>query len=190
VIKRFTFSGEPLRPSESAERATLGRNLAEFDAEPRAPFEYVLIEWFEEGLLTGPLSNQTVVLARGEVKRGADWLDAHRGDDRPKLKHMTVARRADGLTPEEFAHRWSAHAGTASGTPIPEAARGSAYIQNHPMLNDSGWPYDAINEVYLDDATALRSRIEWFAANDVANRDRDLFATTEYLVLEEIEVGR
>jgi hypothetical protein len=184
VIKKFTFSAEPLRPSESAVRATLARNLPEFEAEPRAPFGFVLIEWHEEGLLS---ASQSVVFAREEIKRGADWLDAHREDGRPKLKHMTLARRASELTAEQFAQRWSSHAGTSGGTPIPDDARGSAYIQNHPM---SGHPlYDAINEVYLEDAAALRSRIEWFTANDVANRDRDLFATTEYLVLEEIEVG-
>jgi hypothetical protein len=187
VIKRFTFSAEPLRPSESAVRATLARNLPEFEAEPRARFDFVLIEWLEEGLPVGLLSNQTVVIAREEIKRGAEWLEAHREDGRPKLKHMTIAKRAEGLTAEEFSRRWSTHAGTASGTPIPEEARGSAYIQNHAM---SQHPlYDAINEVYLQDAAALRSRIEWFDANDVASRDRDLFATTEYLVLEEIEVG-
>jgi hypothetical protein len=186
VIKRITFGDGFLPACAEAVRATLARTLVEYDAEPRAPYEYVLTEWLEGPV--GERSGAAIVLAREEIKRGSDWLDAHRQDGRPKLKHMTIATRASGLTGEQFAQRWSTHAGTSGGTPIPDEARGSAYIQNHPLLDRGEWPYDAINEVYLEDAAALRSRIEWFAANDVANRDRDLFGTTQYLILEEIEV--
>jgi hypothetical protein len=187
-IKRITFASEPLTPSPQSVRATLAHSLG-IEAEPRAPFEYVLIEWFESPVSAN--ASDRSLLVREEVKRGADWLEAHRGDRRPKLKHMTVATRAAGLTAEEFSQRWNAHGGTAGGgNAIPDAAKGSAYIQNHPLLSVGvQWPYDAINEVYLADESALRSRIEWFAANEVASRDRDLFGATQYLVLEETEVA-
>jgi hypothetical protein len=114
-----------------------------------------------------------VVLTADEVvQRGADWLERHRSGGGAALKHMAVARRADGLSPEEFSQRWREHAGrtaTAAGAAveIPAAVRGRAYVQNHPRPSSDGKDaaFDAVNEVYLADLAALRARIAWFADN-------------------------
>jgi hypothetical protein len=111
-----------------------------------------------------------VVVADETVLRGADWLERRWRDGGEKLKHMAIALRASDLTLAEFSARWRGHAGQAGRgaqvTVIPDGARGRAYVQNHPSPRPVGeWAYDALNEVYFDDAQGLRARIEWFRAN-------------------------
>ncbi|MGW1029452.1 hypothetical protein ACWD4J_38210 [Streptomyces sp. NPDC002577] len=113
-----------------------------------------------------------VLVAEESVLRGADWLEQRWGDGGGKFKHMAIALRAAGLTPAEFSERWRSHAGrlrrpgAAEATVIPDDARGRAYVQNHPCPRTAGeWAYDALNEVYFDDVTGLRTRIEWFREN-------------------------
>lgn len=140
----------------------------------------------DEDRITGVVAH---VVAREHVLRGGDWLE-HRwraGGDR--LKHMAVAVRAPDLTPEEFAARWKAHAGTvgrpgAVALEIPDAARGKAYVQNHPVRSAEP-AYDAVNEVYFDDVTGLRTRIEWFRSN-VPGAPGDLFERAWFLAAREV----
>jgi hypothetical protein len=134
-----------------------------------------------------------LIVAEEHVLRGADWLRAHRDDGPPAYLHLALARRAEGLTPAEFARRWREHAGTVGGhgtapaTPIPADVRGQAYVQNHPCPRPDGeWPYDAVNEVYLADEEALRARASWFAATLPRTSGDALFARSSFLTLREI----
>ncbi|MDX6745128.1 hypothetical protein [Actinocorallia sp. A-T 12471] len=132
--------------------------------------------------LTDPAS--PVLLATEAVMRGADWLAARWHDPSPRLKHLALATRAAGLTPEEFSARWRAHAGSVrrpgepGPTPIPDEARGFAYVQSHPL---PGLPraYDALTEVYFTTRESLAARVAWFAAAPAA--DPALFATSHLL---------
>jgi hypothetical protein len=127
-----------------------------------------------------------VVVASEVVLRGADWLADRWRVGGEKLKHMALARRADGLTPAEFAQRWRNHAGRAGGAVIPDAARGLAYVQNHPCPRADGeWAYDAVNEVYFDDEAALRHRIAWMAANLDPGGD-DLIRRSWFVAVREV----
>ncbi|MGH8880431.1 MAG: hypothetical protein ACRD0P_24270, partial [Stackebrandtia sp.] len=107
----------------------------------------------------------TEIVAREHVMRGDDWLENRWFEGGERLKHMAVAVRAPELTAAEFAKRWKSHAGTVgpsgSAVRIPDAARGRAYVQNHP-LTSATTVYDAVNEVYFDDVIGLRTRIDWF----------------------------
>lgn len=182
MIKRFSFTGGEKRWAAAAdapghvrpERTAVCVVLPEFGP---ARHEGVGITWFrDEAHLrrftewAGP--EESVVLAEEVVLRGADWLE-RRWDAGEKLKHMALAVRADGLSPAEFSERWRGHAGTVQGrerrTVIPGEARGLAYVQNHPLTGARA--YDAINEVYFDDAAGLRTRIEWFGKNLGAEGD-------------------
>ncbi|MGI8329406.1 EthD domain-containing protein [Actinomadura scrupuli] len=172
------------------------------------------IEWFtgadhlrrfEEWLATpagGPLLQQAgtvvdrnagpVVVAEESVMRGAEWLERRWRDGGERLKHMAIALRAEGLTPAEFSERWRNHAGqvrrpgAAGATVIPDDARGHAYVQNHPCPRTSGeWAYDAVNEVYFDDAESLRTRIEWFRENLAAGSQEDLVRRSWFIAVRE-----
>lgn len=190
MIKRFRLSAEPIEPAANAARVALGKRLHGVAVTPSAPYEFVLIEWFRDGDDLGP-AQADEVLAEEEVMRGDEWIAQRWLDGGPRLKHITLAQRAVGLTPTEFAAKWRSHAGTASGSPIPAEARGSAYVQNHPVLDAfHQWRYDAINEVYVEDEAALHARIDWFAENDVANSDRGLFGATWFMVVEETVLQR
>jgi hypothetical protein len=185
-------------PAGRPVRVTLGIGIPN-TATGESPHDLVVIEWFETdagraqfdrwaasvedgsplgAVMIGP--DPAVVVAEEVVLRGAPWLDERWRRGGQELKHMAVARRAEGLEPEEFLRRWRSEAGrvpTANGTPasIPVEVRGRAYVQNHPRPRRSGeWPYDAINEVYLDSPDALERRIEWFRATLPA-ADRLLF---------------
>jgi hypothetical protein len=126
------------------------------------------------------------------VLRGADWLERRWRDGGEKLKHMAIALRADGLTPAEFSRRWRGRAGqirrpgTAEATAIPDHARGLAYVQNHPRPRTAGeWAYDALNEVYFDDAPSLRARIEWFRENLAGGTEEDLVRRSWFIAVRE-----
>jgi hypothetical protein len=131
-----------------------------------------------------------VVVAEEVVLRGADWLEERWLEGGPRLKHMAVALRSADLTSEEFSQRWRSHAGrvggsTAPATVIPDAARGLAYVQDHPRPRPSGeWAYDALNEVWFDDLDGLRARLDWFGANPPVLPD-DLFRASWFLAARE-----
>ena len=143
------------------------------------------------GALADPAASP-VVIADEAVMRGAGWLEQRWRDGGEKFKHMATAMRATGLTPEEFSLRWRGHAGTvrragaARAAVIPDGARGRAYVQNHPRLRPVGeWAYDAVNEVYFDDAESLRTRIEWFRANVLAPAGDGLFGQSWFIAARE-----
>jgi hypothetical protein len=133
-----------------------------------------------------------VVVAEEAVMRGADWLDRRWAGGAVKLKHMALARRAEGLSPNEFSERWRNRAGTIGGAgsarviAIPDEAKGCAYVQNHPVPNSAAeWIYDAVNEVYFDDLDAMRSRIDFFRKNDVRRAEADLVSEATFVAVTE-----
>lgn len=179
--KRITF-GRPPGPAPVEPLRTAV-------CEPLDGGETVTFEWFGDdvrfpaGSFPADGAGAGDTIAAEAVLRGADWLEARWRDGTPRYKHLAVAIRAAGLTREEFARRWRAHAGTAGGTPIPDAARGQAYAQNHVL---SG-PVDAVNEVWFDDPAALRARAAWF---DGRPFDRDLFSSSRLICVREFLVTK
>jgi hypothetical protein len=131
-----------------------------------------------------------VLLADELVLRGAPWLDERWRRGGRTVKHMALARRADGLTQAEFSERWKGRAGTISTAAgpvvaIPERARGLAYVQNHPRADSGVNPYDALNEVYFDDIDSLQSRIEWFDQNLRGEAETDLVSQSWFVAVSE-----
>jgi hypothetical protein len=180
VIARITL-GVPTPAAAVPVRAVRCEVLGELTPEPLA--EVVTVEWFDEPVDGGD------VVATQHVVRGADWLEERWRTGGDRFKHMAFARRAEGLTPAEFARRWRSHAGSAGGVPIPEAARGRAYAQNHPLARTVGeWPYDAVNEVWFDELDGLRRRVAWFAENHDPGGD-ELFGPSVFLAVRETVVG-
>lgn len=171
---------EGVRPSRIAVCTVLP------DVTPDPAYDGIGLEWFDDAahvarfetwlgspegkrvddVLAEAVDPETspVLLAEPHVMRGQDWLDQRWRDGGSKLKHMAIARRADGLTPARFAELWGSRAGKVGTVVIPDEARGLAYVQNRPTP-DGDWAYDAVNEVYFDDVDGLRTRIEWFARN-------------------------
>ena len=131
------------------------------------------------------------IVADELVLRGADWLARRWADPAAKLKHMALARKAHGLSAVEFSERWRNRPGQLGGGPsapvitIPDAARGHAYVQNHPRQHVEPSAYDAINEVYFDDLNALRARIEFFAQHDLLKADSELISQTLFAIVRE-----
>ncbi len=199
MVKRFVFGVAGAPPAAPVDlrpfRTTLCTPL-----DPAAREDGYLVQWFADaGALTryevweaeAPDPAQ-VVLAEEVIQRGGGWLAARWEQvGRRKWKHVALARRAKGLTLAEMSAGWRGHAGraaTTSGTvqPIPEAARGQAYVQNHPLPRDSGeWRHDAITEVWFDDPHAMQARIEWF--RNIA--PGDLFSEARFLGVEEVVLG-
>jgi hypothetical protein len=162
------------------------------------------LERFEQWRATAPVATDNdgvtdpaaarMIVAEEVVLRGEEWLEERWRDGGEKLKHMALARGATTLTPAEFSEMWRGRAGVvkragdATATAIPDAARGLAYVQNHPVARRDGeWAYDAVNEVYFDDLESLAVREDWFAANlDRAGED-DLIGEHWFLsVTEEV----
>ena len=116
-----------------------------------------------------------VVVTSERVARGADWLDRRWQEGGPKLKQLAIATRADGLTLPQFLERWRGRADPADAAPVPAAYRGLASVQNHPLV-DAGrdWAYDAITEVYFDDADSLLARIAYLGREPAVGGDNDL----------------
>jgi hypothetical protein len=138
------------------------------------------------------LGADVAVVVHEAVPRGADWLERHLRDGAGAFKHLALARRADGLTREEFSHRWAAHAGQTrpgggASVVIPASARGDAYVQNHPLppVDGADCAYDAVNEVYFARLADLRERVRWFQENPLAPGGDDLFGPTEFLAVRE-----
>jgi hypothetical protein len=177
---------------------------------PEQPHGGAIFEWFRDAATmarfdhwsktsgrTGPGSfvhdaAGPVLLVDEAVVRGADWLERRWHEGAPKFKHIAIARRAEGLSAAEFSAAWRTHAGsigrpgTAGALRIPDDARGEAYVQNHPLVRDSGeWAYDACNEVYFDDLDGLRRRIEWFERSLVGGVGADLVKENWFLAVRE-----
>jgi hypothetical protein len=169
VIKRIRF--EPLTATVDAPaevrpvRVTACTVLSELT--PGALHDTITIEWFADADHLSrcdswhPYEAESCVVAEELVLRGADWLQRRWRAGGVRLKHMALAKRASGLTPSEFSERWKNRAGMVGATPIPDVAKGQAYVQNHPLTGE--WAYDAVNEVYFDEFDDLRARIDWFA---------------------------
>jgi hypothetical protein len=127
-----------------------------------------------------------VVVASERVARGGDWLDRRWRDGGPKLKQLAIAARADGLTLPQFLEGWRGRAGLVGATPIPDALRGLAYVQNHPLTAEGReWAYDAIDEVYFDDADSLLARIAYFERELTGGADSDLVRANWFLAVSE-----
>jgi hypothetical protein len=170
-----------------------------------APYDAVALHWFADverleryeawraGEVVGE-GTTAVVVADEVILRGAEWLERRWRDGGARLKHMAIAQRASGLTQAQFSERWRNHAGRvgragAAPVVIPDAARGQAYVQNHARPRVSGaWAYDAVNEVYFDDAAALRTRIEWLRENLDPSDDELVRAAWFVAVREEVLV--
>ncbi len=193
---------EPARPI----RLTVSTALRDVVANQR--YDGVALEWFAdeahllrfETWLRTPdgqlperllaeavdLDASPVVVAGERVARGADWLERRWQDAGPKLKQLAIARRADGLTLPEFLDLWRSRAGTIGATPIPEAFRGLAYIQNHPrVMAGRDWAYDAINEVYFDEVNSLLARIAYFERELTDRAESDLVSANWFLAVRE-----
>jgi len=208
VIKRITF--DPATTDRAAEapsdvqpvRAAVCIALRDLtDDVPK--HDTVVLEWFvdadhldgyERWLATTDATALDVptIVADELVLRGADWLDERWRNRGPKLKHMALATRSLDLTAAEFSERWRSHAGgvTRGGTrtPIPDDARGFAYVQNHPRPREGGeWAYDAVNEVYFDDVAGLEQRMAWFRDNVEPGGD-ELFRASWFLAVREAVV--
>lgn len=207
MIKRITFdattteAGAADAPTEVRPvRVAVCTALPDLTA--AAPkHDVVRLEWFTDSLhleryhawlaTTDPGAlDGAVVVADEVVLRGADWLEQRWLDGEPKLKHIALALRSRELTAEEFSDRWKAHAGGITGrggtrVPIPDEARGLAYVQNHPRPREDGeWAYDAVNEVYFDDRAGLERRIAWFDDN-LENNGDELVRESWFLAVRE-----
>ena len=132
------------------------------------------------------LDASPVVVTDERVVRGAGWLERRWADGGPALKQLAIATRAAGLTLPQFLDRWRSRAGKIGATPIPEAYRGRAYLQNHPrIMAGRDWAYDAINEVYFDDAEGLLARIAYFDRELAGQAENDLVGANWFLAVRE-----
>jgi hypothetical protein len=186
-------------------RLTVSVSLAEVAAGQR--HDGVALEWFgdrehlrrfESWLGTPPgravqrlrgevieFDASPVVVTTERVARGAEWLDRRWQEGGPKLKQLTLATRADGLTLPQFLQRWRGRAGTV-GAPIPDAYRGLASVQNHPLADDGrDWAYDAVNEVYFDDVDSLLACIAYFERELTGGGGGDLVRASWFLAVSE-----
>lgn len=166
------------------------------DLEPDPPYATVAMEWFTDAAHVErfaawcgePCAGTHELLAVEHVLRGAGWLAGRWAAGGTRLKHMAVARRADGIGREEFAREWAGHAGTLGGRRIPAAVRGLAYVQNHPLLGTE-WCYDAVNEAWFEDPEGLRARSAWLrsalGAGPGRDREGQLFKEHRFLAVEE-----
>lgn len=197
MIKRIQFfsSRVPLttRAAEAPLRAAICHVIPDAQG-PKAPHAAIGITWFKDlAALRGYEDNDSdgVIIAEEHILRGADWLEQRWRDPKPKYKHMALARRAASLSAVEFSERWRRRpgrigGGTAAATlEIPAAARGHAYIQNHPIAGSTDAMYDAINEVYFDDIASMRARIAFFANHNAVQHDSDLVSEARFVIVEE-----
>jgi hypothetical protein len=164
------------------------------DAMPEPKHDAVGLGWFADrahlarfdAWLSVADEDELVIAAEENVLRGADWLERRWIDGGDKLKHMAIAQRAEGLGRAEFHDLWRRRAGRVGATPIPEDAKGRAYVQNHPLPRmDGDWAYDAVNEVYFDDLDGLRRRIAWFADALGDTTEQDLVKESWFLAARE-----
>jgi hypothetical protein len=142
-------------------------------------------EWDEKLHRVIDRESSPIVIADEYPMRGADWLVERWKDGGPRFKHMAIARRAKGLTLAEFFNLWKSRAGKVGTSPIPDNARGTAYIQNWPLLSGEEWEYDALNEVYFDDVEGLQTRIGYFDEMRPDQREDDLVSEAWFIAAEE-----
>jgi hypothetical protein len=168
-------------------RLAVATALAEIEADPR--WQEIGTAWFADedhvarfDLWAGTLAAGSL-LAEEVVVRGGDWLDRRWREGGPRVKHVAVAGRRAGLSPEEFSGRWRAHAGSVGATPIPESARGQAYVQRHVLDEHGSW--DAVTEVWFDDVDSLRSRVAWMREALASSPPDDLFGERHLLAVRE-----
>jgi hypothetical protein len=127
-----------------------------------------------------------LVVASEHVARGRDWLDRRWQEGGPKLKQLAIATRAGGLTLPQFLERWRGRADPAGAAPVPNARRGLASVQNHPLVADGRtWAYDAIDEVYFDDADSLLARIAHGEREFSGGAENDLVRASWFLAVSE-----
>ena len=132
------------------------------------------------------LDASPVVVASERVVGGADWLERRWHEGGPKLKQLALATRADGLTLPQFLERWRGRTETVGGAPIPDAYRGHACVQNHPLVEAGrDWAYDAINEVYLDDVDSLLGRSAYVERELAGGAGSDLVRANWFLAVSE-----
>jgi hypothetical protein len=132
-----------------------------------------------------------VFIAEEVVARGADWLTQRWVNGTVRLKHMALARRALDLSAAEFSQRWRSKTGTVGRVAIPDAAKGRAYVQNHPLPSEANaGRYDAVNEVYFDDLESVRAHIDFFAKVDMARAEAELVSATTFVAVAERVVHR
>lgn len=212
MIKRFAFASRP--PDQDPARfaadlhhgATVAMGappaarpvrvavcLALTGVLPRQAHDGVVTAWFAQPEALERFDDwgatahgDALVVADEVVGRGGDWLERRWKAGGPAVKHMALARRAEGLGRAEFSQRWRQRAGRVGTEVIPDAVRGLAYVQNHPRPHDGrDWAYDAVNEVYFDGLDGLRARIEWFAANVGDRPEDDLVGQPRFLAVTE-----
>ena len=188
--------------SDAPLRAVACRVLHDVDG-CTAPHDAIVLEWFrdmaalrryEARVPVQPAADGVVIIAEEHVMRGSDWLERRWSATtlEPKYKHMALARRAAGLSAAQFSERWRNRPGRIGGTTtapaleIPAAARGLAYVQNHAVQEGM---YDAINEVYFDDLSTMRSRIAFFANHDVLKADAELVSAACFAIVEEYVIA-
>jgi hypothetical protein len=205
VIKRIWFEatdrGGPWReapgapPGTAPLRVTETTTLPELEADP--PWASMGTAWFADVEHLARFDawcvpgGGTSLDADEVVVRGAEWLDARWADGGPRLKHLALARRRAGLSPTDLSRRWRAHAGSVGTRPIPAIARGSAYVQDHPVSRPDGeWAYDAVTEVWFDDLDSLRARIAWMAEALATAPPDDLFGERWLLAAREEVLAR
>lgn len=181
-------------PAARPERATVAVTVAGIVAEPRHA-QMATVSFRDLAHLhafldaTGVGRRGDVTVTEDHVVRGGDWL-VRRWDRGPVLKHVALARRAEGLSLAEMLERWRTHGGSVQrpGEPsvaIPERVRGLAYVQHHPRVEDGHErPYDAITEVWFDDLDALKERAQWFATGP-GSGPQALFEQSWFLALRE-----
>jgi len=181
-------------PDVSPERATIAEAVEGVVVAPRHQRMMTLsfrdLEHLHAFIDATEVRNRSdVTITEDHVVRGSDWL-VRRWDRGPVLKHVALAKRADGLTLAEMLDAWRNHGGHVQSpgeqaVTIPERVRGLAYVQHHPRVEgDHEWPYDAITEVWFDDLDALRDRADWFAYGPGAAQQK-LFKQSWFLALRE-----
>ena len=106
-------------------------------------------------------ASPVVVTTSASSAAPTGWSAAGRRAPRSSSSwHRHPGRRAD---PPAVPRPVAKPGGKDRRGPIPEAFRGLAYVQNHPRaMAGRDWAYDAVNEVYFDDAESLLARIEYF----------------------------
>ncbi|SEP10424.1 hypothetical protein SAMN05660991_03295 [Trujillonella endophytica] len=178
-------------PGTRPDRITLGLTLTELT--PAAPHAGIGVELFtdaahlaryEAWLGDDDGGGGPVVVAAERVMRGAEWLERRWREGGTRFEHVAVAVRREGLSRAEFAERWRTHAGSVGAVRIPDAARGSAYVQNSP-LPECEPVYDAVTEVWLEDLAALRTRTAWLDRATRENGPGDLFDRNWFLAVRE-----
>lgn len=199
MIKRLWFSparhgDDPpwrrsLRAPEESRPVRVTESITLMELAPDAPWAQLGTAWFHDpehldrfDAWGGAASDASMVVEE-IVLRGADWLEQRWAAGGVRFKQVALARRAAGLSGAEFSRRWRSHAGSVGATPIPDAARGQAYAQGHPLPGDR--PYDAVSEAWFDDLDGLRARVAWMAGALVTAQPDDLFGERHLFAVRE-----